>query len=101
MRTRRFFLFSLPAALPLLNCASLPPDSTRRSGGVGDSATGSSPAWRPEGTPTSEKSPANPSPSPATGDRYTCPMHPEIDEPKPGVCPKCGMDLVLKKGGAK
>ena len=33
--------------------------------------------------------------SPATtaaGD-YTCPMHPEIDEPKPGSCAKCGMAL--------
>ena len=24
---------------------------------------------------------------------YTCPMHPEIREPKPGACPKCGMAL--------
>ena len=30
-------------------------------------------------------------------DYYTCPMHPEIHEDKPGKCPKCGgMDLVLK-----
>lgn len=30
-------------------------------------------------------------------DYYTCPMHPEIHEGKPGKCPKCGgMDLVLK-----
>ena len=28
---------------------------------------------------------------------YTCPMHPEISWPKPDKCPKCGMDLVLKK----
>jgi hypothetical protein len=27
---------------------------------------------------------------------YTCPMHPEVVSPKPGVCPKCGMRLVLK-----
>lgn len=25
---------------------------------------------------------------------YTCPMHPEIQEENPGVCPKCGMKLV-------
>jgi membrane fusion protein, copper/silver efflux system len=25
---------------------------------------------------------------------YTCPMHPQIMEPKPGSCPICGMDLV-------
>ena len=24
---------------------------------------------------------------------YTCPMHPEIRQPAPGVCPKCGMTL--------
>lgn len=28
---------------------------------------------------------------------YTCPMHPEVHENKPGNCPKCGMKLVLKK----
>lgn len=27
---------------------------------------------------------------------YTCPMHPEIKENKPGSCPICGMDLVKK-----
>jgi len=37
---------------------------------------------------------------------YTCPMHPEVKEDKPGVCPKCGMQLevinenvVENKGG--
>ncbi|WP_461582006.1 heavy metal translocating P-type ATPase, partial [Thiobacillus sp.] len=24
---------------------------------------------------------------------YTCPMHPEVKQPGPGVCPKCGMAL--------
>ena len=24
---------------------------------------------------------------------YTCPIHPEVREPKPGACPKCGMSL--------
>ncbi len=28
---------------------------------------------------------------------YTCPMHPEIVKDKPGKCPICGMDLVLKE----
>ena len=27
------------------------------------------------------------------GARYTCPMHPEVSEPKPGPCPDCGMAL--------
>lgn len=28
---------------------------------------------------------------------YTCVMHPEIHEDKPGKCPKCGMDLIKVK----
>lgn len=32
---------------------------------------------------------------------YTCPMHPEIHSPKPGKCPKCGMNLVKEKVKAK
>ena len=27
------------------------------------------------------------------GTIYTCPMHPEIQQPSPGACPKCGMAL--------
>ena len=29
----------------------------------------------------------------AGGTRYTCPMHPEVDEGRPGACPACGMAL--------
>ncbi|MDA3868375.1 MAG: YHS domain-containing protein, partial [Gammaproteobacteria bacterium] len=29
-------------------------------------------------------------------DIYTCPMHPEIEQPGPGSCPKCGMALEAK-----
>jgi len=29
----------------------------------------------------------------ATGTVYTCPMHPEVRQDRPGVCPKCGMSL--------
>lgn len=28
---------------------------------------------------------------------YTCPMHPEIQQEKPGMCPECGMQLVPAK----
>ena len=31
---------------------------------------------------------------------YTCPMHPEVKQDKPGSCPKCGMDLLPEKANA-
>lgn len=30
--------------------------------------------------------------------QYTCPMHPEIIQDKPGNCPKCGMNLIPLNG---
>jgi len=33
--------------------------------------------------------------------KYSCPMHPEIVQDKPGKCPKCGMNLVPVKGDAE
>src|SRR3989344_5105449 len=32
---------------------------------------------------------------------YTCPMHPEIVQDKPGMCPECGMSLIPQKHGAR
>ncbi len=32
---------------------------------------------------------------------YNCPMHPEIVQDKPGMCPECGMNLVPTKAPAK
>src|ERR1035437_1084831 len=34
---------------------------------------------------------------PAAAAVYTCPMHPQIKESKPGKCPMCGMELIQKK----
>ncbi|MBI2959736.1 MAG: heavy metal translocating P-type ATPase [Betaproteobacteria bacterium] len=34
-----------------------------------------------------------PSAPPAGANAYTCPMHPEVREDRPGSCPKCGMAL--------
>ncbi|RNI31805.1 efflux RND transporter periplasmic adaptor subunit [Rufibacter immobilis] len=31
---------------------------------------------------------------------YTCPMHPQIVQDKPGSCPICGMDLVAKQSAS-
>jgi len=39
----------------------------------------------PEGRPTMGSTPLTPA--------YTCPMHPEVQQPRPGDCPKCGMAL--------
>nr|WP_294921703.1 multicopper oxidase domain-containing protein [uncultured Flavobacterium sp.] len=41
-----------------------------------------------------DKKPAKEESNPTT---YTCPMHPDIHESKPGKCPKCGMTLVKAK----
>lgn len=37
------------------------------------------------------------SPADPAATEYTCPHHPEVVSDKPGVCPKCKMDLVPKK----
>ncbi len=37
--------------------------------------------------------PAAPPPPAPAGTFYVCPMDPEVREPKPGPCPKCGMAL--------
>ena len=44
------------------------------------------------GTPGSAQAPAMFEPVVA-GAIYTCPMHPEVRQDKPGACPKCGMAL--------
>ena len=40
--------------------------------------------------PRPAAAPAEPAPA---GAIYTCPMHPEVRQPGPGSCPKCGMAL--------
>ncbi len=37
------------------------------------------------------------SPTPSVAEVFTCPMHPEVSEPRAGTCPKCGMALVPRK----
>lgn len=34
-------------------------------------------------------------------ENYTCPMHPNVQQDKPGICPECGMKLVLGKATKK
>src|SRR5918992_725757 len=37
-----------------------------------------------------------PTSAPAPGTIYTCPMHPEVEQDRPGDCPICGMALEPK-----
>jgi hypothetical protein len=37
----------------------------------------------------------------AAAQKYTCTMHPEVVQDKPGKCPKCGMKLVPKEDSGK
>ena len=37
--------------------------------------------------------PTQVAPTAPTGAMYTCPMHPEVRQDRPGACPKCGMAL--------
>lgn len=49
-------------------------------------------------TPTTTATAADSTAAPAgMATQYTCPMHPEVVTSKPGQCPKCGMDLIVKK----
>ncbi len=41
--------------------------------------------------PSKHTDPSADAPVSATG--YTCPMHPEVQQDHPGICPKCGMAL--------
>ncbi|MBL9091800.1 MAG: YHS domain-containing protein, partial [Planctomycetaceae bacterium] len=39
--------------------------------------------------------------APPAASKYTCPMHPEIEQDHPGSCPKCGMALEPKTVSAE
>ena len=52
---------------------------------------------RPQATPPPPKIGA----ASGSGATYTCPMHPEIQRPGPGTCPKCGMALEPMDAGAE
>jgi hypothetical protein len=59
-----------------------------------------SPTATPPGNPPMREEPGGhvPAHPPGHAPLYTCPMHPEVQAPKPGECPKCGMTLVPKAG---
>ncbi|MES2277362.1 MAG: heavy metal-binding domain-containing protein [Bacteroidota bacterium] len=47
------------------------------------------------GTDQKKSAPAD-GKTPKIAKQYTCTMHPDIVKDKPGLCPKCGMELVEK-----
>jgi NADH:ubiquinone oxidoreductase subunit 6 (subunit J) len=50
----------------------------------------------PRGKPPAEEpSQENEQHAAQTAD-WTCPMHPEVSQPDPGTCPKCGMSLISR-----
>jgi len=54
------------------------------------------------GTPTGGAGAETEHSSHEAGTTWTCSMHPQIQQPKPGKCPICGMNLIpLKKGAGK
>ncbi len=70
------------------------------SGHGGQPATTTTPAPAPQPRATPSPKPADHTQHQAKAAReiqyWTCTMHPEVKEPQPGKCPKCGMKLVPK-----
>jgi hypothetical protein len=68
---------------PLVDSTARPPAETK-------------PAATPEAAPEHQGHDHGGKETQPSATTYTCPMHPEISSPKPGKCPKCGMNLVPK-----
>jgi len=58
---------------------------------------GCTPKSAPQPSPQTPKAASSQQGEQTQAEVWTCPMHPEVRESKPGKCPKCGMDLVLMK----
>ncbi|MCQ4163656.1 heavy metal translocating P-type ATPase [Tahibacter sp. P2K] len=73
---------------------SVAPDAPHRAGHGGQEYRFCSAGCRSKfvAAPDRYLNPAAAAPAPA-GTRYTCPMHPEIEQDHPGTCPICGMAL--------
>ncbi len=59
------------------------------------------PSPAPEPMTNEHHKAASPGETAAAADVYSCPMHPQVRESKPGTCPICGATLVKQPGQPK
>ncbi|MHB8494621.1 MAG: heavy metal translocating P-type ATPase [Casimicrobiaceae bacterium] len=64
-------------------------------GARSDGTPGADPSHHEPHSPRIVEGAAAPAPGKSAA-FYTCPMHPEVRQPGPGACPKCGMALELE-----
>jgi hypothetical protein len=67
------------------------PDGSHDASHAGHSGSVPTPTTAPH---TGHGAPASATQADKEAARWTCPMHPEVMQPEPGKCPKCGMKLV-------
>ena len=83
----------LPPVGEALSANDAPPAATAPDGASHDDHAAHSGATHGE-APASQDRNAPTDASDGDSERWTCPMHPEVVQSKPGNCPKCGMKLV-------
>lgn len=105
----------LATALALAGCATVPPPVTQSPTNPANAAATEGPVQKLEifappfgssplavgappamAMPGMDHSKMDAPKQDASADTYTCVMHPQISEPKPGKCPICEMALVKK-----
>jgi len=65
----------------------------------GEGAAASKPAATTDASAPKASAPKPAAQAAPAAQTYYCPMHPEVTSDKPGRCPQCGMNLVLKEKG--
>jgi hypothetical protein len=68
-----------------------PPDANHDTSHAGHSGSASTPS---AGSHSGHGAATSAAQADKEGERWTCPMHPEVMQSEPGKCPKCGMKLV-------
>ena len=87
------------AAFGVTGCKPSQPDNTSQTtqSTATNQAAQDSNTNKTAATPDTSTNQPAPEIKPAQAVQYTCSMHPEVVQDKPGNCPKCGMKLVIKK----